>query len=486
VLTRRTFLKLASMAAGSLAVECARPAARAAAGAKVVMLGGGLSGITAAWNLMNQGYEVIVLEAQAFAGGRVRTIRDPFKNGGYAEVGAVRIPNNHRFTLKYIKAMGLDSKLGSYNEDAGLRLWYLQKKRFVTPKGEWPLEGLTSREKANPFAMSDEYFGEVLKQRGDPTKPEFPSAAARELDGLTVVDYVKRVGGSEEWCRLMDAAEGEVADWSALYAIGFDGEPADGPWTTTYGLIGGNDQLPKAIASTLGSRIKYGTQILKLAHDPNGVTVTVRDAGGQHEIHADYCICGLPFPLLRDIEITPAFSDRKMQAIAKYRLAPVSRVCYQTKSRFWRKDPIGELGGLTLVGTDTNAGRIWNTSQLQPDKTLGMIQSYMFGAHALAFSSLPAAERFPKWRELVAEFLPGIRDEVIAEAQKVWHEDPWHKGAFAEIQPHEIDYWPASRLPEGRVHFAGEHTSLWTGWQNGAFDSAERCVREITGASASA
>src|SRR5437762_1304416 len=104
-LTRRTFLKLASIAAGSLAVDCARPAARAAAGAKVVMLGGGLSGITAAWNLMNQGYEVIVLEAQAFAGGRVRTIRDPFTNGGYAEVGAVRIPNNHRWTMKYIKAM---------------------------------------------------------------------------------------------------------------------------------------------------------------------------------------------------------------------------------------------------------------------------------------------------------------------------------------------------------------------------------------------
>jgi monoamine oxidase len=232
--------------------------------------------------------------------------------------------------------------------------------------------------------------------------------------------------------------------------------------------------------------VKYGTQVLKLAHDPDGVTITVRDAGGQHEIRADHCVCGLPFPLLRDIEITPAFSDRKMAAIHNYQLAPAARALFQTKSRFWRHDPLGELGGLTMVGTDTVAGRVWNTSHLQPDQTLGMLQSYMFADHARAFTRVPAAERVATWQGVVSEFLPGIRDEVIAGYQKVWHEDPWHKGAFAAIAPHEIDYWPVSRQAEGRVHFAGEHTSIWIGWQNGALQSAERCVQEITGASASA
>lgn len=96
---------------------------------------------------------------------------------------------------------------------------------------------------------------------------------------------------------------------------------------------------------------------------------------------------------------------------------------------------------------------------------------------------VPAAERLAQWQSVVAQFLPALRDEVVAGYQKVWHEDPWHKGAFAGMLPHQIGYWPASRRPEGRVHFGGEHTSLWTGWQNGAFESAERCVAEITGSS---
>jgi monoamine oxidase len=467
------------MAASSVAVT-GSPALAAAAGRTVVVLGGGLSGLTAAWNLMNQGYDVTVLEAQAFAGGRVRTIRDPFTNGGYAEVGAVRIPNNHRWTLKYIKAMGLESKLGSYNDDTGAHLWYLQKKRFLTPKGEWPLDGLTSREKANPLAMMETYLADALKAAGDPTRPEFPTAAARELDAITLTEYLKRAGASDYWSTIYEAEEGEMAYCNALYMVAFDGTPSDGPWTTTYGLIGGNDQLPKAMAAALGPRVKYGTQILRLAHDDTGVKVTVRDAAGQHEISADHCVCGLPFPLLREIAITPAFSDRKMESIQQYQLAPAARVCFQTKSRFWRNDPLGQLGGLTMIGTDTPAGRVWNTSQLQPDKTLGMLQSYMFGQHAVAFAQVPAAERITRWREVVSEFLPGLRDQVIAGYAKVWHEDPWQKGAFAGLAPHEIHFWPAARMPEGRVHFAGEHTSLWTGWQNGAFESAERCVQEIT------
>ena len=135
-LDRRAFLTLLAMA-GVDAV--AQPITRAS-GKRVVVLGAGLSGLAAAWNLMNRGYEVRVFEAQGIPGGRVKTIREPFQNGGYAEAGALRIPNNHRYTMKYIKLMGLESKLAAYQDD-GKRLWYLQGKRFTTPESEWPLAG---------------------------------------------------------------------------------------------------------------------------------------------------------------------------------------------------------------------------------------------------------------------------------------------------------------------------------------------------------
>src|SRR5688500_6450841 len=148
---RRAFLALLAMAGSAAA---ARGLTRSG-GKKVVVLGAGLAGLSAAWNLQRNGYDVVVVEAQAIPGGRVKTIRKPFTNGGYAEAGAVRIFNNHHWTQKYIKLMGLESKLGAYDDDQGAHLWYLQGKRCVTPAGEWPLAGLNSRDTPDPFAAVD-------------------------------------------------------------------------------------------------------------------------------------------------------------------------------------------------------------------------------------------------------------------------------------------------------------------------------------------
>jgi monoamine oxidase len=151
---RRQFLALLAMA--GTAAAASRVAV--SSGERVVVPGAGLSGLAAAWNLDRLGYEVIVLEAQGIPGGRVKTIREPFSNGCYAEAGAVRVYDNHRWTMKYIRLMGLESKLKAYDDDAGAHLWHMQGKRFTTPATEWPIDGLTAREKADPFAMIETYW----------------------------------------------------------------------------------------------------------------------------------------------------------------------------------------------------------------------------------------------------------------------------------------------------------------------------------------
>jgi monoamine oxidase len=472
---RRTFLTLLAMAG----VDAAAQPIPSASGKRVVVLGGGLAGLAAAWNLMQSGYEVRVFEAQDIPGGRVKTIRAPFKNGGYAEAGALRIPNNHRYTMKYIKLMGLESKLAAYADD-GKHLWYLQGKRFTTPEGEWPLAGLSPEEKANPFAMIPRYWGPGFQAVGDPTQPDFPTASALTLDPYRIGEFFRKNGASDAWLKVFFAAEGTIGRVNTLAVTALEGAPNDGELTETYGLVGGNDQLPKALARALGKRVTYDSPVVRLAHRSDGVTVTVRNRSGQHEVRADHCICTLPFPVLRQIEIAPAFSQPKMQAIEGYGLASISRLYLQTKTRFWRNDPLGALGGLNMVGTDTPAERIWNTSQLQPDPVMGMLQSYMFDENALAFSRIAPNERVSAWIQRIAQFIPDLPNQVAASYYKVWHEDPWQKGAFAFMKPNEFGWmWPAARRAEGRVHFAGEHTSPWGAYQNGAFESAERCVQEV-------
>lgn len=449
------------------------------------MLGAGLAGLAAAWNLVRHGYDVTVLEAQSLPGGRVKTVREPFSRGGYAEAGAVRVAANHFWTMKYIRAMGLESRLAPYNRDGGAHLWYLQGKRFPTPAAGWPLDGLTPPEQADPFGMVRQYWGPAVAAVGDPTKPGFPSPGTLALDAHTFAEYFKSRGASDAWVRLMLASEGNLGRVSALAVTANEAATGHTEGTTMYGLVGGNDQLPKAIAASLGTRVKYNSPVLRLAHDTTGVLVTFRSAGRQQQLRAEHCVCALPFPVLRDIAITPSFSDSKMKAIRASRLLASARLYLQTRTRFWRQDPLGPLGGLNMVGTDTEVERIWNTSALQPDGGAGMLQSYMIDDHATTFASMSEGDRVAAWRGRMSHILPGLNDEVEATWSKVWQEDPWQKGAFAFMRPDEFEWmWPATRSPEGPVHFAGEHTSLWFAWQNGALESAERCVDEIVTGSA--
>ncbi|HEX6283361.1 MAG TPA: FAD-dependent oxidoreductase [Pyrinomonadaceae bacterium] len=157
-LTRRQFLRRSAFAAagaglittplerGATAVVLKAPAR------KVLVLGAGMAGLVAAYELTQLGHNVTVLEARTRPGGRVHTLREPFADGLYAEAGAARIPTNHELTLKYVKALELPlepfypAELKAVRFDRGSR-------------EEVPIEGFTD-------AMTKNY-GEDLGGRPD-------------------------------------------------------------------------------------------------------------------------------------------------------------------------------------------------------------------------------------------------------------------------------------------------------------------------------
>ncbi len=73
----------------------------------MLILGAGMAGLVAGYELSKLGHDVTILEARTRPGGRVHTLREPFSDGLYAEAGAARIPDNHELTLKYVKEFGL-------------------------------------------------------------------------------------------------------------------------------------------------------------------------------------------------------------------------------------------------------------------------------------------------------------------------------------------------------------------------------------------
>ena len=112
-LTRRQFLRrsvIAATGAGLITTPLARGATAVilrGPARKVLVLGAGMAGLVAAYELTQLGHDVTVVEARTRPGGRVHTLREPFSDGLYAEAGAARIPDTHELTLKYVKTFDL-------------------------------------------------------------------------------------------------------------------------------------------------------------------------------------------------------------------------------------------------------------------------------------------------------------------------------------------------------------------------------------------
>jgi monoamine oxidase len=478
---RRAFLRaMAGAAALPLAVSPA--AARGHGGERVVVLGAGMAGLGAAYNLMKRGYDVTVLEAQERPGGRVQTARDSFQHGGHAELGAVRITDVNAFTLKYVKQLGLE--LIPYDE--GARAFHLRDRRFLAPPtGEpWPIPGLAEGEQPDPAAKFPAYVGSGMEKLGDLSDPGWPGSVAstRALDRSTLDGWLRSQGASRAWRDWFYAQNARIARVNA--AAGFAVESLQ-DFTKAWSIKGGNDRLPRALAAALGHRVRYRSEVVRIAQDRDGVTIGVQDARGRrHQLRADLCVCALPFAPLRRVQLDAGFSPAKHAAIRNLRYMAAARCYFQTRSRFWERDPLGRLGGLDLVATDTMAGRVWNTSSQQPDPAAGMVHAYMFDTQALEFAS-HGERRAAAMRRLFDRLLPGIDGQVVGVVHKAWQEDPWAGGGWGWVSPGDLHWMlPAMRRPEGRVHFAGEHTSLWIAWINGALESAERVVHEIAGTGA--
>src|SRR5262249_9751603 len=146
---RRTFLKQSAFAtlAAAPAVKSFTALARRGSAKKVIVIGAGLAGLSAAYELKKAGHDVTILEARTRAGGRVYTLREPFSGGLYAEAGAMWIPQTHDLTLGYIKEFGLE--LEPFSLDAQKTVDYIRGRRYVV-EDNTPLDPfkLTAEERA--------------------------------------------------------------------------------------------------------------------------------------------------------------------------------------------------------------------------------------------------------------------------------------------------------------------------------------------------
>ncbi len=199
--------------------------------------------------------------------------------------------------------------------------------------------------------------------------------------------------------------------------------------------------------------------------------VSYRAAGQQQVASADRVICTIPFTVLRDIEIAPALSAGKARSVQNLYLGPVARVYVQTHSRYW------EQQGLNGFASVDQALELWSPTYNQPG-TRGILMSYIYEQLAREYSAQSPAEQVERSINLFDQVHPGLRAEFEAATTWSWLNEPYSRGAFLVARPDQFELLRDITLPEGRIHFAGEHTSPWPGWIQGALHSGLRTAAE--------
>jgi monoamine oxidase len=241
-----------------------------------------------------------------------------------------------------------------------------------------------------------------------------------------------------------------------------------------YRIVGGNDRLPKVLASILRDRLLLRHEALAVSHSKT--TVRVRIRAGDHEtwLRSDYLILALPATKVRTLDIRPALPREQAAAIARLSYGPVTKVLVQFDRRFWkqRNRPLA-------YGTNLPIGAVWDANEQQKGKS-GILCLMAGGMASEATQKLlSTADAAGLVRML--DWLGKTRKKLVAMRSVTWGQDPWVEGGYAVFGP---GYDPTLRSwlarPCGRILFAGEHTSLrWQGYMNGAVESGLRAAAEI-------
>lgn len=324
--------------------------------------------------------------------------------------------------------------------------------------------------------MRSLYLAPVVEAIGDPDHPLWPGHAARRFDEMTTEQLLERRGASPGAIGLMRL--GYLDEWgdgvNAVSALGQLRDLAANLGTgAMHRIAGGSDRLPAAFARRLGDAIRYDAPVLGMERTRSSVRVEYMAKRELRRVDAEHVVCAVPFPVLRGLAVEPAFSAPKRAVIARLTTTSVTRVYLQFRERTWEEDD-----GFS-VATDLPIMLAAHATAGQAGRR-GIVEAFVTGPQARALAGMPAQACVQRVRAQVARVIPGADAAVERAAVYAWDRDPWARGDYAWFRPGQVRaFLPHIAAAEGRIHFAGDHTSTRPGWMQGALDSGIRAAREV-------
>ncbi|GGK89351.1 amine oxidase [Sphaerisporangium melleum] len=280
------------------------------------------------------------------------------------------------------------------------------------------------------------------------------------------------------------------------------------PSATYWELAGGSHLLPERLAASLREKVRLDRRAVRISSSGGGVRVeTVSEKGSDESssapqrtaetFHGDVAIVTIPFPALRHVEITPAPSYAKRRAIMELHYDSATKVLLEFRRRWWEFDeddwrrelgpryrpgPVTHVTGGGSVADNANRFTYYPSHPVPGSQGGVVLASYVWADDAARWDSMDDDERY-------AYALRGLREvhgDRVAEfytghgRTQSWLRNRYAFGEAAVFLPGQMtEIHPAIPVPEGPLHFAGEHTSLKHAWIEGSLESAVRAALEV-------
>jgi monoamine oxidase len=448
----------------------------------VVIVGAGMAGLSAAYELLRAGHRPLVLEAQHRVGGRVCTVREPFSDGLHAEAGAMRIPRSHILTMGYIEHFGLPTL--PFTMDNPRAYYYLHGQRFriAEARANPDLLGFDCREGERGRSHGQlwtEALQPLLSMLADDPAGAWDEIVAR-YDQCSTREFLESCGWSEGAIEMFGLLDDQEALMNSSFLELFR-EEAGSYYTDMVQVEGGLDLLPRAFLPDLRRHIRFGARMIALEQSDEKASVTYETAAGRFQASGDVVLLPVPFPVLRHMESQPLFSRAKQRAIRQLHYDASAKIWMQFRRRFWEEDD-GIFGGGTA--TDLPIRVVYYPDHGRETGRGVVLASYTWSEDAQRWGSLSPADRLTQALEDLTQIHPQAAQEYECGASKMWHDDEFAGGAFALFDPEQQTLLYQDIIaPEGRVRFAGEHASLYHAWIQGAIESGLREAAAINAAS---
>lgn len=468
-------------------------------GRHVVVLGAGIAGLTAAYELEQAGFLVTLLEARDRVGGRAWTVRDGdriemigeadqvarFSDGIYFNAGPARIPSFHQGLLGYAKKFGVPMEV----EVNSSRSAYIMgddgsKIRMRTAINDMRGRIAELLVKAIDQGSLDKQLTAIDRERLMPFLKAYG-----DLDAANSFTGTERSGfGTAPGAGVTFASPSTAMPLDQLLAN------QRLPMTlfednlymqaTMFEPVGGMDRIHAGFDRHLRRPALLGAEVTQIRQRPSGVDVVYRDrmSGVVSRVAADYLICTIPFPVLATIDTD--FSPRLKRTVAEVKYDYSNKVAFESP-RFWEREQI--YGGISFVGGPTTL--IWYPSAGLHSERGMILGCYSSGPNAAEFQKRPIAEQIAFSRGVIDRLHPGHGADCVNGLAVNWHKVPfslgpwpdWNAGSANGRQEGHIDT-PAFRFlqePEGRIYFATAALSQTPGWQEGGIQSARRQVTAL-------